>query len=231
MVYCLSDKFQIITGSNGDEGIQLAIENIPDLIISDIMMPIKNGYELTEEIKSNTLTNHIPIILLTALSDVEDRVKAYDLGADAHIAKPFQESELLSIIDNLIKQREVIKEKFKFTDHSESYAERFSKSRDQDFITNVLSIINEKLDDESFNVNELAKRAFISPRQLSRKLKALTDLSPNQLIRKIRLQKAYKLIKEESCQINEVTYQVGFTSHSHFSSSFKKEYGVSPSQI
>jgi YesN/AraC family two-component response regulator len=207
----------------------MAISSIPDLIISDIMMPEKDGYELTKEIKQNTLTNHIPIILLTAKAELHDKIYGLDTGADDYLTKPFYKIELLTRIRNLIEQRKNLKQKYSHKNIL-SLEHLPTISRDQDFIKKLQKVIEKHFSDESFSVQILQNEMGISRTQLHRKLKALTNKSASELIRTIRLEKAAEMISNKTGSISEIAYLCGFSDPSYFSRVFKEKYGCKPSE-
>jgi DNA-binding response OmpR family regulator len=220
-------SYTILEASNGKIGISMAKINQPDLIVSDLMMPIKNGYELCEELKKNILTSHIPIILLTAKSAQEERLKGYETGADDYLTKPFEVRELEVRISNLIKIREELK--IRFSKSVEIKPEEVSvNSIDQEFMLKALVIIEKNMDNEGFNVAFFSKEIGISTTQLNLKLKNLIGQSTNQFIKSIRLQRAAALLLNETGTVSEIGFQTGFSSTSYFVRSFKKHFGVSP---
>ncbi|MEL6356087.1 MAG: ATP-binding protein [Bacteroidota bacterium] len=226
----LRPHYRILGALNGTEGWEKATTHLPDLIISDIMMPGIDGLELCERIRQDERTSHIPLILLTAKAGEADKVIGLQEGADEYITKPFKQQELLSRVGNLIEQRQRLKQIF--AKELVLGPERMSvPSLDGEFLKKVHAAIEDNLASESFSVTELAELVGFSRSQLHRKLKAISDKSPNKLIRKYRLQRAYQLLEQQSGTISEVAYQVGYTNLSYFSKSFKEEFGLLPKEI
>ncbi|NNE75573.1 MAG: response regulator [Pricia sp.] len=233
IVTCLENKYQIIYAENGQKGIEMAKEEIPDIIVSDIMMPKKNGLELCENLKQDIKTNHIPIILLTAKASLKDRLSGLGFGADAYLVKPFYKEELLIRAEKLIALRSILQQKYQdatsWSVDSKKVSQTFPDKNDV-FINKVIEVINENLDNSDFDGGRLANALCLSESQLYRKLKALTNTSTAIFIRKVRLQKARQLISSSDLTVSEVAYSTGFNDPSWFSKSFKAEFGHSPSE-
>ncbi|MBX2927128.1 MAG: response regulator [Saprospiraceae bacterium] len=228
--------WQVVETSNGGEGLQKAVELIPDIVISDLMMPVKDGYEVCEELKNNELTAHIPIILLTARANMDARLKGLRTGADDYLTKPFNTEELLARMENLLQLRRKLRERF--SNHlvadaaSEPAGEQpFLSPPDQEFLRRLRLLVEENLSDETLGVEEFAKRLFISRSQLHRKLKAVADQSATDFIRNYRLDRAMQLLKNGEGSVSEVASEVGFGSEKYFSTAFKEKFGVSPSKV
>lgn len=227
----LQSIYKIISAENGSDAFQLALSQLPDLVISDVSMPDMDGFELVKKIKSNSSTNHIPVILLTAKINHEDRMQGIGLGADAYLTKPFLIEELLIMAENLIKNRMTVKGKYSGAQEQEGKVKTISfKSSDEILMERIVSIINKYLEDPSLNVQLLADEVGLSRVQLHRKLKALTGISTSEFIRNIRLKQAEKLLLDKQMNISQVAYALGFTNQTHFSTLFKKMYGLSPSE-
>ncbi len=224
----LNEEYRIKEAANGEDGLNKSIEQIPDLIVSDVMMPKMDGFELCEKIKTDERTSHIPVILLTAKATSMDKREGYETGADDYIMKPFDASELKVRIQNLIEIRRKLQEKFSSDDFN---IPPELKSIDKEFLKKILTIVNEHISEEEFSIEELGKEAAMSRRHLHRKLKALTNKSPSQFVRSIRLSKARNLIKGKKWTISEISYQVGFSSPIYFNKCFKEEFGYSPSEL
>ncbi len=218
---CLSPNYKFIFARNGERGIEEAIENIPDIIISDVMMPNKNGFEVCETLKTDSRTNHIPIILLTAKTTKEDRLEGLSHGADAYLSKPFNKQELLIRLDKLVELRKNILEK---NDLKEA-----EKPQDE-FLQKVYNVVLENIEDEDFDVPRLCKKLEISRSQLHRKITALTNHSTTKFVRIIRLQEANRLLKTGDFNISEVAYKVGYKNPGNFSTHFKSHFEISPSE-
>lgn len=225
----LSDKFKIITADNGEEGYKLAVEAIPDLIISDIMMPVKDGIEMANELKDDNKTSHIPLILLTSLHDESHVVKGYKIGVDDYITKPFSATILKARIDNILLNRNRNWEQYKQSENLADYTEKLSENpRKQEFLNKVNEIILSNIENHNFGINELADELQMSVNQLFRKVKNLLNTTPYNLIVQVRMTQAAKLIRESDYNISEITFLVGYQELSNFSRSFKKFYNMSP---
>jgi len=222
----LSSQFKVIQAANGQEGLAQAIKHIPDLIISDIMMPHMDGYELSQHLKTDQRTSHIPLILLTAKAEMPDKIKGLELGVDDYLVKPFHATELKTRVSNLIKIREALKLKY-----AQSFLPSSSttngNSLEDSFLNRVICLIKENLGDEHFSVEILADEIGMSASQLYRKIKALTGLSTLQLLQRYRLEKATAYLKQ-GYSVSEVSYMVGVNSPAYFSQLFKKYFGYSP---
>lgn len=227
----LQSVYKVITAENGSDAFQMALAQKPDLIISDVSMPDMNGFELVKKIKSNSTTNHIPVLLLTAKITQEDRMQGISVGADAYLTKPFLIDELLITTDNLIKNRMTIKGKYSGAQEQEGKVKTISfKSSDELLMERIVNTVNQYLQDPSLNVQRLADEVGLSRVQLHRKVKALTGVSTSEFIRNIRLKQAEKLLLDKQMNISQVAYALGFTNQTHFSTLFKKVYGLSPSE-
>ena len=224
----LDEDYRIEEAIDGEDGYNKSIEQIPDLIVSDVMMPKMDGFELCDKLKTDERTSHIPVILLTAKATSKDKIEGYETGADDYIMKPFDAAELKVRIKNLIAIRIKLQEKFSSDDYS---IPKELNSMDEQFIKKVLKVINENISEEKFNVEELRKETYMSARHLQRKVMALTGKSPNQFIRSLRLYKARKHIKEHKGTIAEIAYNFGFGSPAYFTKCFRDEYGYSPSDL
>jgi signal transduction histidine kinase/DNA-binding response OmpR family regulator len=224
----LEQEYNIEIARNGEEGLRKAITLIPDIIVSDIMMPIKDGLTLTSELKQNEITSHIPIILLTAKADFEDRLEGLATGADAYLTKPFKKEELLIRLEKLIELRMQLQQKYsQFALIDDPSALKNENS----FIHKTNAIIQENIDNENFSVENLADALYISRMQLHRKLKALTNRSSSSYIRCFRLHRAKPMLKDISRTIGDVAFEVGFHDPNYFTKSFSKEFGVTPSEF
>lgn len=227
----LKEVYKVITASNGVEGFIIAVSELPDLIISDVVMPEMDGFKLVAKLKGNTNVGHIPIILLTSKTEHEDRINALEKGADAYLTKPFNTEELLVTVNNLIIGRKKLKSKFSGVQDQEDKMKTIEfKSSDELLMERIMYHINENIEDSEFNVGILASQIGLSRVQLHRKLKELTGLSSGDFIRNIRLKQASNLLKNKKMNVSQVAYAVGFSNQTHFSTTFKKFYGVSPSE-
>ncbi len=230
----IGDQYQVQEAENGKVGVAMAKELLPDLIISDVMMPSMDmpeidGYELCEKIKTDELTSHIPVILLTAKADRKSKLTGLETGADDYLAKPFDGEELQLIIRNRIEERRVMREKFS-KDITLEPRHIAVSSLDEQFLTKVLDIIEQHMEDESFTIEDLSQQAGYSRMHFYRKLKALSGQTPSQFLRTIRLKRAAALLQQKSDTISQVAYRVGFSSLSYFNKCFKDQFGITPKQ-
>lgn len=225
----LGTAYQMMACENGKEALSLALKETPDLIISDIMMPKMDGITLCRKIKQHVKINHVPVILLTAKSEDEDNLEGLDIGADAYIVKPFNMEILSKTVQNIIWNREILRNNFCGNQQQEDKIQQVSiKSADEKLMTRIMDVINENISNPALNVEMLASEIGISRVHLHRKTKALTNQSTRDLIRNIRLQQAGTLLASKNVGISEVAFAVGFTSLATFSNSFKEFYGVPP---
>ncbi len=219
--------FRVIKATDGNEGLHKAIETIPDLVISDIMMPLMDGIELCDKLKTDLRTSHIPVILLTARSNDENKIEGYQLGADDYITKPFSPELLIVRVNGLIKSRRKLQELFA-TEPGQINKNVTENPIDAKFLSDIDSIINEHMADTTFGPKELAKFIGMSRTQIYRKLKAITNHTPNDYIQAIRMNKAAEMLLENKYAIYEVAHAIGFTEQSNFTRSFTKKFGLSP---
>ena len=224
----LETHYRVLTAPNGVVALQLAELNIPDLAVSDVMMPQMNGLELCSRLKQSTATSHIPVILLTAQTLDEQRIAGYEHGADAYITKPFSAPLLLARIHNLLQSRKQLKQVFGGADE---LAKEEISTPDKEFVSKIRSEIHRNISNNDFGVEQLGAAVDLSRVQLYRKVKVLTGLSPVELIRATRVNRARKLIEGGATSVSEVAYQVGFTSPSYFTKCFKDQFGVSPMEL
>ncbi|WP_255036466.1 response regulator [Lacihabitans soyangensis] len=222
--------YKIVEARNGKDGVEKAIEQVPDIIISDLMMPEMDGLEFCKVLKADARTSHIPIVMLTAKANVESRIEGYELGADDYVIKPFNKNELQARVKNLLDVRAKLRQKYESKEQQES-AEPDAKVNEVDgrFIQKVIEIIDEHLSDSQFGIDQLADEMLLSTTQLRRKIKVLTNQTIVEFIRNHRLHKAAQLLSQNTGTISEIAYQVGFDSLSYFSKVFQESYGVSPS--
>jgi len=227
--HILNKEYNIITADNGVDGLSKAKKFIPDIIISDVMMPGKDGFELCSLLKENVSTNHIPIILLTACSLDEQKLIGFESGADAYIPKPFNAHLLKIRVRKLIENRQKIKEAFGNNLINDTKKESLGEM-EQNFINDFQAYVEEYISNSELNVDELADHLKLSRSQLYRKIKSLTNYSPNELIRIVRLKYAKQLLNSKVKSISEVAYEAGFSSPSYFAKCFKDIYGESPTE-
>ncbi|MCG6915382.1 response regulator [bacterium BMS3Abin03] len=222
-------EYNVILAANGKDGIAKAQTEIPDLIITDVMMPKMNGYQFSKEIRVDEKTSHIPIIMLTAKAGLDDKIEGLETGIDAYITKPFSTKELVARVKNLILQREQLRKRFSKSTVIKP-SEVSAVSVDQTFLENMIRIIETHFGNEQFGVEKLASEVSMSASQLNRKLNALIDQPAVQLIRSLRLQRAADLLVKNTGTIAEICYKVGFRDQAYFSRAFKKQFGCSPSE-
>ena len=220
---------------DGEKGIERAIELIPDIIISDLMMPLKDGYEVCNTLKEHQLTSHIPVILLTARANIDSKLAGLRTGADDYLTKPFHTEELLLRMSNLLEMRRKLQARFSNADVGISESNTIEVSEfsvyDNEFLRRFIQILEDNMEDEKFGVEEFAQKMFISRSQLHRKLKALTDQNVTDFIKDFRLDKAMQMLKSQEIQVNEVSSKIGYSNVKYFSTIFKAKYGISPSQV
>ena len=233
----LKETYQIEQAHNGQKGIDKALEIIPDIIITDVMMPEKDGYEVCTTLKSDERTNHIPIIMLTARASTIDRISGLETGADAYLSKPFDKKELLIRLEKLIASRKALQEKY--TKLSLSVANNNTPiakvngapNMNDIFLQKIRTVIDQNLEDSELGILQLCRAVKLSHTQVYRKIKALTGEHPTGFIRKIRLHKAKELLLNSELNVSEIAYKVGFTDPNYFSRSFSQEFGEPPSAI
>ena len=224
----LHTDYTVIEAADGSEGIRKAMKYVPDLIISDVMMPGIDGIECCRRLKSELQTCHIPVILLTACSLDEQRIQGYDGGADSYISKPFSSQLLMARVRNLIDSHRRLKQ---FFGDGQTLAKEDVCDMDKDFVERFKSLIEEKMGDSGLNVEDLGKEMGLSRVQLYRKIKSLTNYSPNELLRIARLKKAASLLASSDMTVAEIGYEVGFSSPSYFTKCYKEQFGESPTDF
>ena len=217
--------------SNGREGLKELLANDYDLVISDVMMPEMDGFTMLRMIKTNINISHIPVIMLTSKADVGNRLEGLERGADAFLAKPFDLQELHSVIDNLIHNRQRLKGKYTGAQQQTALVEQPEvKGNDELLMERIMKSVNKNLSNSDFNVDMLTQEVGISRAQLHRKMKEMTGISTSEFIRNIRLEQAARLLREQKINITQVAYTVGFSNLAHFSTIFRKHFGISPSE-
>ena len=228
----LQDEYIVLEAADGKEGLAVALKEVPDLVICDVMMPVMDGLELTERLKTNTATSHIPVIMLTAKNLEEHRAEGYEHGADSYITKPFHSKVLLARIENLLRQRQLLKNLYQGAQEAEKeISESHLEDRDKQFLKLLQAIIQKNLSDSEFGVEDMGQQIGLSRVQLYRKVKAMTGSSVVDLLRKARLAKARRLLETRSMSVSEVAYEVGFSAPSYFTKCFKEEYGMLPGDV
>ena len=226
----LESDYQIIEAFDGEEGIQKAIEHIPDLIISDVMMPKKNGYEVCKTLKTDVRTSHIPVVLLTAKAAQEEKIEGLETGADDYLTKPFDAKELLIRVQNLIAIREQLRQRFAASINLKP-SEVTTNSIDAEFLQNAMQIVETNMENEDFNIDVFTQKIGMSRSTLNRKLRALTNQTINQFIQSARLNRAADLLRQQSGTVAEIGFQTGFRSTAYFVKCFKDKFGVTPGKF
>ena len=224
----LAEEYQVLDAPEAATGIRLAMKYVPDVIVSDVMMPGMDGVECCRLLKTELQTCHIPVILLTACSLDEQRIQGYNGGADSYISKPFNSQLLLSRIRNLIDSRRQLRQ---FFGDNQTLAKENLSDMDKDFVSRFKALVEEKMGDAELNVEDLGKDMGLSRVQLYRKLKSLTNYAPNELLRQARLKKAASLLASSEMTIAEIAYEVGFSSPSYFTKCYKEQFGESPTDF
>lgn len=228
----LQDEYIVLEAADGKEGLSVAMKEVPDLVICDVMMPVMDGLEFTEQLKTNTATSHIPVIMLTAKNLEEHRAEGYEHGADSYITKPFHSKVLLARIENLLRQRQLLKNLYQGTKEAEKeISEAHLEDCDKQFLKQLQAIIQKNLSYSEFGVEDMGQQIGLSRVQLYRKVKAMTGSSVVDLLRKARLAKARRLLETRSMSVSEVAYEVGFSAPSYFTKCFKDEYGMLPGDV
>ena len=233
----LQDRYHLLEAEDGSRGLELAREQVPDLIVSDVMMPVMNGLEFCQHIKKDIISSHIPVILLTARALNRHQIEGYQSGADAYITKPFSQELLLVRIDNLLRSRHQLKDLWSVKPAEEPMAAPVKDDtpvtvpNEDVFISRFKKIVEQRLHDSDLSVEDLATDMGLSRVQLYRKVKALTGSTPVDLLRKARLARAQILLQESSLSVSEIAYEVGFASPSYFSKCYKDEFGIVPGEV
>ena len=227
----LSDWYRFVICNNGKEALNQLFSDDFDLVISDVVMPEMDGITLLKNIKGNANISHVPVIMLTSKSEISDRLEGIKLGADAYLAKPFSLEELHLTIDNLIDNVRRLKGKFSGALKQDDKVEKIEvKGNDEELMERIMKVVNENLSDSDFNVEKMCDEVGVSRTQLHRKLKEMTGVPTSEFLRNIRLNEAARLIRERKINITQVSYMVGFANNSHFSTAFKKYFGMSPTE-
>lgn len=226
----LADDYRIITSTDGVAGVKKAQNQVPDIIVSDVMMPKMDGYEVCKTLKTDINTSHIPVILLTAKAAQEDKQEGLETGADAYLTKPFNARELRTRIKNLIHLRRQLRERYR-RESGLNPVDVTATSIDRQFLEKVMAILETRISDESFDVKLLCKEVAMSESQLRRKLKALLNQSPKLFIRSFRLQRARQLLAGKQGSISDVAYDTGFRSLAYFTKCFREEFKQTPSEF
>jgi len=242
----LKDSYQVLTAANGREGMGKALETIPDLVITDLMMPVMDGIELCQKLKEHMHTSHIPVIMLTAKSSVGSQIEGLGVGADDYVTKPFNMILLKARVHNLLETRRFLREKFRRLARRVAPQKQeegpgkagfnlfekkdFHGRLDHEFWDAMCRVVEQSYQDPEFSVELLALQLDMSERSVQRKIKAMAGLTPVQLIGECRLKKAAALLRDPSTQVTDIAFQVGFGDLSHFYRVFKKQFGMSPAR-
>ena len=227
----LSDWYRFVICNNGKEALKQLLSADFDLVVSDVVMPEMDGITLLRNIKGNANISHVPVIMLTSKSEISDRLEGIKLGADAYLAKPFSLEELHLTIDNLIDNVRRLKGKFSGALKQDDKVEKIEvKGNDEELMERIMKVVNENMGDSDFNVEKMCDEVGVSRTQLHRKLKEMTGVPTSEFLRNIRLNEAARLIREHKINITQVSYMVGFANNSHFSTAFKKYFGMSPTE-
>lgn len=226
----LKYEYRMEIAENGYAGIEKALELIPDIILSDVMMPVMDGIELLGKVKNDIRTSHVPVVMLTAKADIESRLAGLERGADAYLAKPVDERELHIQLKNLVDLRKRLYERYSSLGKIPETTDKFLKKED-DFIIRVRQILESNLDDDAFGITRLCDEMAVSHAQLYRKFKSLSNRTIGEYFKSLRLHKARELLLSTDLNVSEVTYIVGFKNISHFSREFSHEFGLPPSEI
>lgn len=222
-------EYRVLEAVNGEKGLKIAIAKVPDLIITDLMMPKMDGIELCKKLKTDVRTSHVPVIMLTARAGMENKIEGLETGADDYLTKPFDAKELMVRTRNLIAQRRRLRDHYGNEGPLTNPAKITTSSLDKKFLENVLDLLETQHSNPEFGVPQIQKALAMSKTQLHRKLKALTNESPGELLRNFRLKRAAQLLSQNADTVTQVAYQVGFNNLSYFAKCFKEMYGVSPS--
>ncbi|HRI61409.1 MAG TPA: response regulator, partial [Saprospiraceae bacterium] len=230
---CLRDRYVLDFAYDGEAGIEKALETVPDLVISDVMMPGKNGFEVCEVLKNDERSSHIPLVLLTAKADIDSRLAGLRRGADAYLAKPFHPEELLLTLNNLLELRRQMQARYlDWATREIPATETASPAADpeNEFLKKLRAIVEENISDANLDVEAICRKIGMSRTNLHNKLSALTGLSTTLYVRKLRLRRAQELLRTTAATISEIAYEVGFNDPKFFSRVYAEEYGAPPSE-
>ncbi|ANQ52477.1 response regulator [Flammeovirga sp. MY04] len=231
IAHCFESDYKIFKANNGKEGWEIAKKEMPDLIISDWMMPVMDGIKFCNKLKVNVLTNHIPVIMLSAKDGIDNKMQGIDKGADDYIAKPFNVDYLKLRVQKILLQRDKLKAKYKAEFSSQVQPISDAPTFEEKFLQKVVDEIEKDIDNSEFNVKMLGEALGMGQTNLYRKIKAMTDMTINEFIRNVRMKKAGQLLRQGEYNVSDVMYMVGFTHRSYFSKSFKEMYGMTPKEF
>lgn len=228
----LKQSYKTITARNGKEALKLAVSQLPDIIVTDVVMPEMDGLQFVKALRGNSLISHIPVVMLSGKNKLQDRMAVMGIGADYYLPKPLYMRELRSVMTNLINNRLLVKGKFTgAVEQNEAIDSVSLETADEQTMKRIMAVINKNLSNSEFTVTQLLEEAGVSRTQLHRKIKEQTGYSAARFIQNIRMQQAYNLLKEKKVNVAQVAYTVGFASQSHFSTTFKQYYGMTPSEF
>jgi DNA-binding response OmpR family regulator len=230
LVEILSPQYTIVTAANGADGLAQATEIIPDMILTDVMMPRMDGLAMLKQLKTDIRTDHIPVVVLTARGDPGSKIEGLDTGADHYLVKPFREKELLLVLHNLLEARRKMQQRMAIFP-TLPHPGHALYQKELQFMTRINDLLDQHLSDEDFGIQDICASLNISRPQLYRKFSALLDRPVGQYIRSYRLLKAKALIEYGGTNVTEAAMQTGFKSLSHFSTSFREEFGYPPSEL
>lgn len=245
LLQILTEFYEVLEAPDGKDAVELAIQHVPDIVVSDIFMPRMDGIELLASLKKNVVTSHIPVLLLTSKTTLEDRLEGVQQGADAYLGKPFQTEELLAWINNLLESRRHLQEKFAGTVQApgngrpadldtmaaEASAPVVLSALDRQFLEKLRQVTESEIENENLSIEEMARQMMMSRSQLHRKLSALTGQSASEFLRNYRLDRAMELLRAKAGNVSEIAWQVGYSNSKYFSTSFKERFGISPSEV
>lgn len=226
----LSEKYRVMYAPNGKEALAKALEYVPDIILTDLMMPEKNGCELCREVRMSALLNHVPVVVVTARDEAADRIRCFEAGADAYITKPFNSEELMLRVEKLLQQRRLLREKYAKALLDDSVEQIDTTAADQKFMAQLHQILQANMGDAALGSTLIAEKMFISQRQLNRKVKMLTNVDTATYIREFRILFAKQMLKNTDSSITDIYVQCGFESPSYFSKIFKQSVGMTPTE-
>lgn len=229
LVRNLSQTFDVLDAADGGEGLDMARENNPDIVISDVMMPVMTGYELCHRLRESVETSHIAIILVSALTERENIIYGLEAGADDYLTKPFDMAILLTRIQTILKRRQAYRD----SAASANYVSRidYKSQIDREFMDRAMDIIKQRSSNSDFSINDLCIELGMSRSSVYNKIKTLTGKGPNEIIKVVRLNNARELLLSHGYNVGEVAFMVGFSDPKYFSTCFKKQFGVSPNKI
>ena len=225
-----AEEYSINTATDGQTALGVIAEKNPDIVISDVIMPVMNGYDLCRSVKSDVATSHIPVLLLTGMTDKESVIRGLESGADDYIVKPFDMSVLKARIRNILNERQRLREAILYSNNASARNE-YSNKLDKEFMDKVISVVQKELSNSEFQINDLCRELAMSRTAFYNKLKSLTGQGPNDFIRIYRLERSKEYLADHRYSIAEVSDMVGFSDAKYFSVCFKKQFGLSPSRF